>query len=150
VDVNPLKATPELLAEYLTFLVSFAWKPQQALQPFAEQKKIANKLFSFALLAVGLCWVILLAVRAFGAPEDKSRIVGVVGSLPLWAIPVLAVLLVLLASVVFHIVATTLVPLWAELKSRSSGAPTGPHLGGTIWDSINAVIFQELSPSRHP
>ena len=139
-EVNPLRATPELFAEYLSFLVSFAWKPQEALHPYVQKKEVDKKLFSFALLATGLCWVILLVARAFGAAEDKSFIVGVVGSLPSWAIPVLAVLLVLLVSVVFHVVATTLVPLWVKLKPRSSGAPTGPHLGGSIWDSVNAAF----------
>jgi hypothetical protein len=139
-DTDLLKAPAERVAEYLSFLIVFATKPRDALHPYAGKTMIDPKLFSFSIFGVSLCYPILLTARAFGVAEDKSVIVGIVGAIPLWVLPFVAVLLIIVAAIVFHIVATVLVPLWMEYRLRSTGAPMSPHLGGTLWDSLNAAL----------
>ena len=138
-EFNPLKA-PELLAEYLSFLVAFTSKPRDALRPYADKNSIDGKLLTFAVLAIVLSWILLSVVRALGASEDYSYLLRVANSLPIWMLPCVAVLLIFAVAVVFHFVATKLVPLWAEFGFKSSGTPSSPHLGGTLWDSINAAF----------
>jgi hypothetical protein len=139
-DTDIVKAGPERVAEYLSFLILFAVSPREALRPYAGKTAIDSRLLSFSVLGVSLCIVILLAAGAIGVAEDKSAIVGIVGAIPLWLRPFVAVLVVVGAAIVFHVVGIFLVPLWAQSRLRSTGDPRSPHLGGTHWDSLNAAL----------
>ncbi len=138
-DLNSLK-DPKSIAEYFTFVLSFATKPRDTLRPYAGKTEIDARLLLFACGSVVLSYAILLLAKAMGAADDSSEIVRVIGSLDWKIVPLLLALLVVLVSVLFHLVAKV-APLIAERKLKSTGAdPHQPHLGGTCWDTINAAL----------
>ena len=132
-----LKATPELLSEYLNFLLRFATSPAQAMEsyvPTAEgEPKISPRLLLFAAFAVGAGFVLSQIGAALGMAADGSTYVHVIGRIDRKALPFALLVAIVIGTVIVHGVAW----LWTLVAGWVFGARP---FKGAVANSINAAL----------
>lgn len=132
-----LKATPELFAEYLDFLVRFSCAPVQVLERYtpddgAQNRPINGKLLLFALLGVGSALVIAAIGRALGMAQDNSTILKVLGRFDEKILPIAVLLGIVIAGVALHIL--------TKVGARVGGFYGAERSAGSLQDTLNAAM----------
>jgi hypothetical protein len=132
-----LKAAPDAIAEYLSFLVQFTTDPRAALQPYltpatAVAGKVHGKLILFCALGVGVALAFGRAGEAIGMADDNSGILGWIARIGEVWLPAAVVLALFLFTAIMHAAAAAMylavgrLKSWMPLRSPS--------------DSINAIL----------
>ena len=135
-DLNSLlKTSPEVLADYLNFLIEFARKPRKTLVPYQGTGEINYRLLLYVGLSVLLSVAISLVAGRIGVADDPSAIVAFFRSFDYSWLPFVVVLLIFFAALIIHIAAK----LYISFKPAIPGA-LDAHLGGCLQDSINAAF----------
>lgn len=133
-----LKAAPEQLSRFVSFLVAFAASPRATLQPYAERDPTARpalstELLLFCGLSVGCAVLVTSVGQAIGMAEDPSSSLAVLSRLDEKILPLVVALGILAASAVWHgltlLVGNTLGRVEPEL-----------HFKGKVLDSMNAGL----------
>jgi hypothetical protein len=132
-----LKATPELLTEYINFLLAFSRKPGEAIQSKTAttegaEPSVSGKLVIFSLLSVGAAIVIVRIGAALGMAEDPSLVVKVAGGLDEKLLPFAALVALLVLSAVAHVVFKVAGLIGAVLGHQP--------FRGSIAGSVNAAL----------
>lgn len=132
----------ENLVEYLNFLIEFAKKPREALRPYAGEGRIEKKLTIFMVAGVVISWIIARIAVALGAADKQGAVLSFIRSFEheLW--PIVALVIILIVTVIFHLTAKAWISIGLILKnlSPSSKDEQDAYLGGSLQDSINASL----------
>ena len=134
-----LKATPELLAEYMNFLLTFTRKPGEAIglktaTTEVAEPAVSGKLVLFSLLSVGAAVVIVQVGAAIGMAEDSSLMVKVAGGLDEKVLPVAVLVAIMALSSIAHVFLRV-----GALLAVVLGQEQKPFRG-SITGSVNAAL----------
>lgn len=133
-----LKAAPEQIAKFATFVVLFVKSPRTALRPYepadpTARPEVSGQLILFCALGVA-CGALMMAIgHALGMAEDRSSSVAIVNRLDPRVLPVAAVVAILITSGVWH-------GLTRVIAAALGGAVPDLRFGGAIENSLNAGL----------
>ena len=132
-----LKATPELLAEYMNFLIAFSREPGEAIgsktaTTEGAEPTVSGKLVMFSLLSVGAAIVIVQVGAALGMAPDRSLVVKDAGGLDETVLPVALLVAIMAVSAIAHVVLRAVALLRVVLGYEA--------FQGSIVGSVNAAL----------
>jgi hypothetical protein len=131
-----LKAAPEAIAEYLSFLLQFTTSPRAALQPYltpaTDSGKVHAKLVLFCALSVGVALAIGRAGEAIGMAKDTSEILGLIGRIGEAWLPPAVLLTLFVFTAVMH---ATAAAMYFAIGRKAHWMPLRP-----VSESVNAIL----------
>ena len=139
---NLIKATADLLADYLNFWFDFARTPRQALDPYKKKSRIDPNLISYLLLGIGWSWLISLIANALGTVDDPSDTLAFIAYFEIDVLPFVVLMAILMFTFAFHIVSQILwtgIGRLGEWLSPKQQELFVPRLG-SVEDSLNGAL----------
>ena len=138
----PIKTLLDILPAYLNFVIGFLRSPRAALAPYALAGRVHSDLTSFLLAGVGIAYLAGFVMPTPGFDIDNPRgtmdvFAGWLAHQEVKALPLEALLLVLMLALAAHLVAN-LFDRWQVASTKSSPVP--PNFPGSAEDSVNAAL----------
>src|SRR5216683_3710035 len=139
---SPSAGLLDILPAYMNFVIGFLRSPRAALAPYALTGRVQSDLTSFMLAGVGAAYLagVLMPIPGFDIQNPRGAMDVFAGWLThqeVKALPLEALLVVLVLALVAHLVAK-LFNRWQVASAKPF--PDRPNLPGTAEDSVNAAL----------
>jgi len=143
----PLPDLPQATADYINFIIDFASSPSKAVSAYKGKGSVNANLVTFSALGAGLTWLVLLVLKHIAdAHNDKSDIIALIGKGDVETIPVLALLIIILLSIIFHL-AMKLVLKFQKGTNGKGDTKTHKKISINLKENINsALAFFSFAP----
>jgi hypothetical protein len=139
VDEKSIKSWLDIAPHYIGFFLAFLKSPATALQNVKGASKISSDLVSIMIGGIALSYFIVLAIKSPALEADQGTVLTLLRKIDRNAMPFVALLTVVLVAVLGHLIAKGVARV-IRIRALGPSDFTGPDLGGTVEDSVNAAL----------